>query len=145
MTALAGFIGTLRQARQNHGLSVSEMAGLVGVAKPTVIRWEGVARGATAACTPRDDTLRRWAAILQVPVPEGVHGAPVGRCGTRHGYRLHLERRRPPCDACLRANTDRQLAWLRKTGSARRVPSAPGSVVRTQQPDSVTSARTEAG
>jgi WhiB family redox-sensing transcriptional regulator len=31
--------------------------------------------------------------------------------GTAHGYRLHMEMKTPPCDACRRAHNDANKAW----------------------------------
>jgi transcriptional regulator with XRE-family HTH domain len=53
-----------RQRREEMGLSLAELGGLVGVAESTLYRWEAGQR------EPRSDKLREWARVLGIEVAE---------------------------------------------------------------------------
>jgi transcriptional regulator with XRE-family HTH domain len=52
----------LRDARLKHGLSVAEVAELVGVTTASVYFWE------TDHCRPRDDNLAALCKTLKLPI-----------------------------------------------------------------------------
>jgi transcriptional regulator with XRE-family HTH domain len=51
-----------RQRREEMGLSLAELGGLVGVAASTLYRWEAGER------EPRSDKLAEWARVLGIEV-----------------------------------------------------------------------------
>lgn len=108
--AVAEFIDALRVERLKRRIPQRTLAKQIGAHGTQLCAWEGLEN------IPSDETLHRWAAALEVEVPEGVQGwvFTPAECGTESGYSKHRRAKEPTCDACKRAHADMMTAWRKR-------------------------------
>lgn len=107
MTTREEFVAELAAERILRDWSQSRVAEMLGTSLRSVSRWED------GQAFPAEDMLRAWAALLELPVPDGV-STPVAGCGTNAGYHRHLYRREVTCRACCAAHTAAVTAWSQR-------------------------------